>query len=183
MSTLDAPREAGEAGVTLSPRPMSLVFVDFAELYARHLCRHSQLGINVAHLAALFGVWWSVYAAAFALTGEWWVPAALAAAYLASLVPGAPVRVLAATGLFLAALVASVVFLPTLPAWLFWVYLPPIPIFYKLQAYSHKVWDVARDMTEYDRKYTKGAVLFVVLLFYEVPIVLNYLVYDRKRWA
>ena len=37
--------------------------VDFAELYARHLCRHSQFGINVIHLAALFGVWFGVFAA------------------------------------------------------------------------------------------------------------------------
>ena len=30
-------------------------------------------------------------------------------------------------------------------------------------------------MTEFNKKYAKGRVLFVVLLFYEVPIVLNYL--------
>jgi hypothetical protein len=185
MSTLEAPRE----GASLSPRPMSLAVIEFAELYERHLCRHSQFGINVAHLAALVGIWWAVYAAAFclatALLGElaWWVPAAMAAAYFLTLVPNTPARVLAVTALFLALLVASVVFVPALPWWAFWACLLPIPIFYKLQAYSHKIWDVARDMTEFNRKYSKGPVLFVILLFYEVPIVLNYLLFDRKRWA
>lgn len=186
MSTLEAPREDV---ITLSPRPMSLIVIDFAELYARHLRRHSQFGINVAHLIALYGVWWCVYAAAQALTTAftqefaYWVPIGLAMAYWLVLVPNAPVRVLLATAAFLAALVASVVFLPSLPWWAFWAYLLPIPLWYKLQAWSHKVWNLELDMTEYDRKYTKGKVLFFVLLFYEVPIVLNYLVYDRKRWS
>jgi hypothetical protein len=38
-------------------------------------------------------------------------------------------------------------------------------------------------MTEFNRKYSKGSVLFIILLFYEVPIVLNYLVFGRKDWA
>jgi hypothetical protein len=43
---------------------MSLWHVEFQELYARHLCRHSQFAINVAHLAALFATWFAVYAVA-----------------------------------------------------------------------------------------------------------------------
>ncbi len=38
-------------------------------------------------------------------------------------------------------------------------------------------------MTEFNRKYTKGYVLFVVLLIFEVPLVLNYLIFDRKNWT
>ena len=34
---------------------------------------------------------------------------------------------------------------------------------------------VETDMTEFNKKYTKGSVLFVVLLIYEVPIVCNFL--------
>ncbi len=30
-------------------------------------------------------------------------------------------------------------------------------------------------MTEFNKKYTKGFVLFVVLLLFEVPLLLNYL--------
>lgn len=186
MSTIEAPREDG---VTLSPRPMSLWVIDFAELYARHLRRHSQLGINVVHLIALYGVWWCVYSAAYTLTPAFdeatavWVPVALAAAYWLVLAPNTPIRVLLALAVFLAGLVASVVFVPTLPWWAFAAYLLPIPLFYKLQAWSHSVWNVEYDMTEYNRKYSKGKVLFVILLFYEVPVLLQYLVYDRKRWV
>ena len=38
-----------------------------------------------------------------------------------------------------------------------------------------RVYTAATDMTEFNKKYTKGSVLFVVLLIYEVPIVLNFL--------
>ena len=157
---------------TLTSQPMSLLRVDFQELYARHLCRHSQFGINVAHLAALFAIWYAVYGAVYWLFRTEWVPVALAAAYLAAVAPHVPVRVLIATGLFLVVFVAAVLGLPALP---FWAYLLMIPVSYKLQAWSHKVFTAERDMTEFNKKYTKGFVLFVVLLFYEVPLVLNYL--------
>jgi hypothetical protein len=159
---------------------MSLASVDFAELYARHLCRHSQFGINVIHLAALFGVWFGVYGFAYWLTRIEWLPIALAGAYLAVLLPSVPFRVWAATGLFMGLFVAAIFWLPELPLW---VYLLMIPVFYKLQAWSHKLFTVERDMTEFNEKYTKGSVLFLLLLFHEVPFLLNYLVFDQKNWA
>jgi hypothetical protein len=157
-----------------------VVHVEFPELYARHLCRHSQLGINVAHLVALFGVWFGVYGALYWLFGTPWVPVGMAVAYAGVVAVNVPPRVGLAVALFLALLVAAVLLLPELPVW---AYLMMIPVFYKLQAWSHKLFNVERDMTEFNRKYTKGFVLFVVLLFYEVPIILNYLVFDRDNWA
>jgi hypothetical protein len=165
---------------TVTSRPLSLLRVDFADLYARHLCRHSQFGINVAHLAALFGIWYAVYGLVYWLVRAEWVPVALAAAYLAVLVPNVPTRVLAAAGLFVALLLAALLGLPQPPVW---VYLVLIPVCYKVQAWSHKVFTVERDMTEFNKKYPKGLVLFVVLLVLEVPLVLNYLIFDRKNWA
>ena len=165
---------------TATSRPLTLFRVDFRDLYERHLSRHSQFGINVAHLAALFGVWYGVYAFLFWLTRAEWVPVALAAAYLALVALNAPLRVVVATALFLAALVAAVLYLPALP---WWADLLLVPVFYKLQAWSHKVFTVERDMTEFNKRYPKGPVLFVVLLVYEVPLLLNYLVFDRKSWA
>jgi hypothetical protein len=165
---------------TLTSRPMSLVHIEFPELYARHLCRHSQFGINLVHLLALFGVWFGVYGAVYWLVRLEWVPMAMAGAYLAVLLPSVPLRVWLATAVFLGLFVAALLCLPLLPIW---VYLLIVPVFYKIQAYSHKVWTIERDMTEFNRKYTKGFVLFVVLLFCEVPLLLNYLVFDRKRWA
>jgi hypothetical protein len=159
---------------------MSLVHVEFPELYERHLCRHSQLGINLVHLLALFCVWFGVYGAVYWLVRIEWVPVALGCAYLAALLPAIPLRVWVATVVFVGLLVTAVLAVPLLPIW---AYLVLIPVFYEIQSLSHKVWTVAHDMTEFNKKYTKGFVLWVLLLFCEVPLLLNYLVFDRKRWA
>ncbi|MCI0457320.1 MAG: hypothetical protein L0Z62_10140 [Gemmataceae bacterium] len=164
---------------TLTSEPMSLLRVDFAELYGRHLCRHSQFSINVVHLAALFGVWFGVYATVYALARVEWLPAALAVGYLALIALNAPLRVCVATAAFLALFLAALFWLPELPLW---VYLAMIPVFYELQSLSHKLWTAETDMTEYNKKYPKGGVLFVVLLINEVPMVLNYLLFDSKNW-
>lgn len=160
--------------------PLSLTRVDFADLYARHLCRHSQFGINLAHLAALFGVWFGVYGLLYQLLPEWWVPGGLAALYFLAVFPYLPLRVALALAVFLSGFVAAVVSAPALPLW---AYPLLIPVCYKLQAWSHKLFTTATDMTDFDRKYPKGQPLFWVLLFYEVPFLLNYLVFDRRRWA
>jgi hypothetical protein len=165
---------------TATSRPLTLLRVDFRDLYERHLCRHSQFGINAAHLAALFGVWYGVYAFLYWLTRAEWLPVALAAAYLALVALNAPLRVIVATALFLALLVAAVLRLPALP---WWADLLMVPVFYKLQAWSHKLFTAERDMTEFNKRYPKGPVLFVVLLVYEVTLLLNYLIFGRKSWA
>jgi len=165
---------------TLTSQPLSLVHVEFSELYARHLCRHSQFGINMAHLIALFGVWFGVYGALLWLFRTEWLPISLATAYLGVVAFQAPLRVTVATAIFLVLLLGAVLLLPLLP---WWAYLVMIPVCYELQSWSHKVFNVARDMTEFNLKYPKGFVLFVVLLIYEVPIVLNYLLFGRKDWA
>ena len=168
----------------LSARPMSLFRVEFPELYARHLCRHSQFGINVVHLVAVFGTWLSLYGIAFWLL-SWvpeagWVLIALAATYLLAIAPNVPFRVWLVTGLFIALILFSCLELAMVPVWLFALLLP---VWYKLQAWSHKVWDVERDMTEFNAKYRKGPLLFAVLTIYEAPILLNYLVFERKSGA
>lgn len=168
---------------TASPKPMTLWSVDFADLYARHLCRHSQFGINVIHLIALFGVWFGVYAAIHRLTGAWWLLVALAAGYLCLVALNAPPRVILATTGFLAIFLAAVLAVPTeLPIWVLGVYLVMIPVCYQLQNLSHKIYTRATDMTEFNARYPKGRVLFVVLLINEVPILLQYLLFDRRNW-
>jgi hypothetical protein len=165
---------------TATPRPMTLVRIDFADLYARHLCRHSQFGINVAHLAALFGVWFGVYGFIHALVQVDWLPVALAAAYLVVVAVNIPLRVTLATAGFLALFVVAVLKLPELP---WWVYLLLVPVCYKLQAWSHKVFTAAADMTEFNKRYPKGMVLNLVLLFYEIPMLLNYLLFEGRGRA
>lgn len=165
----------------LSARPMSLYFVEFNELYARHLCRHSQFGINVIHLIALYGVWYGVYGLLQTLIAALgvvtWIIAIPAAVYLAAVMVNVPFRVFAATAVFMAAVLAPVLFAP-LPWWLSWVYLLLIPVCYRVQSWSHSVYTIEMDMTEFNRKYSKGRVLFVVLLMYEVPILMNYLLFE-----
>ena len=151
---------------------MRLLVVEFDELYRRHLCRHSQTGINVVHLICLAAIWYAIYGLLYWLTGLDWLLGIPALLYLAAVAPNVPIRVLLATALFLGLILAAVLMLPQPPVW---VYLIVIPVFYKVQSWSHRVYTAATDMTEFNKKYTKGRVLFVVLLIYEVPIVLNFL--------
>ena len=156
---------------------MSLLFVEFNELYARHRCRHSQAGINVAHLIALFATWYAIYGLLYWLAGTEWVLIVPPLIYLAAVVPNVPVRVFTATAVFLALIIAAVWWLPS--PW--WAYCIMIPVAYKLQAWSHKVYTVDSDMTEFDKKYVKGSILFVVLLIYEVPLAMNVLLCEQSK--
>lgn len=161
----------------VTTRPMQLLFVEFNELYARHLCRHSQLGINVVHLIALTAIWYAVYGLLYWLVGIEWVLAVPALVYVAAVAPNVPIRVLVATLLFLALIVAAAMWLPA--PW--WAYLIMIPVSYKLQAWSHKFYTIESNMTEFNKKYAKGSILFIVLLIYEVPIVLNFLLFAQSE--
>lgn len=165
---------------TLSPRPMGLVLVEFDELFARHLCRHSQSGINWMHLLALTVIWYAIYSLLFQIAEHEWVLAIPAILYLLALLPNVPRRVFGATVAYLALIIAPVVLIPQPP---FWTHLIAIAVFYKVQSWSHLLFRRSFDMTAFDKKYKKGPVLFVVLLLYEVPIVLNYLLFAKDSSA
>jgi hypothetical protein len=156
---------------------MNPLRANFAELYERHLCRHSQFGINVIHLISLVGTYWALYGLALALFGSVWLLVGLASLYLGVLAFNVPGRVfllcLAFLGLFLALLLA-------LPLFPFWVYPLTLYPFYKIQAWSHRIYDRAFDMTEFNKKYSKGIALFILLTVYELPIQLNYLVFQPR---
>jgi len=168
--------------------PLRLLHFSFEGLYARHLGRHSQFGINFAHLAALYGMWFGVYAAFSQATRlvnlpAWWlIPIAMAVAYLTLVAINAPSRVSVATAVFLAIFVASILALPTLPGWSILGFVAMGPVFYKLQAWSHRVWTRALDMSEFNRRFPPGRTLTLILLIYEVPICLNYLLFGRQDW-
>ena len=162
---------------------MNLFFVEFNELYARHLCRHSQFGINVIHLLAPLGTWYAVMAfctgwSAQDGNGCWRFPPGL---------PGRARRQRAVSRLvgmcrFLGLILAGVIFLPVQGYWVL-AYVVLIPVLYKVQSWSHKIYTMETDMTEFNKKYSKGSVLFVVLLIYEVPIVMNFLLFDVREHA
>ena len=173
---------------TQTTRPLSLLHVDFEDLYARHKGRHSQLGINVAHLAALFGLWFGVYATLYQaallarLPAPWMVVVALAVSYLAVVAINAPAQVSVATAAFMAVFIASVLALPRLESMWMLAFIAMIPLFYKVQSWSHKVWTAAADMSEFNKRFPPGRTLSAILLFYEVPICLNYLLFRRRDW-
>jgi len=162
---------------------MNLLNVNFRELYERHLCRHSQYGINVAHLAAVTATYVAVFQVIRLLSPD--LPTAVAlsiagsAAYLLIVQRNLPQRPLMATGVFLAAVLA-VTF--ATPAWPWWV--PPLVIVaaHLAQNLSHRYYDHASDMTAFHSTYRKGPALTALLTLYELPILLNYLVFGREDW-
>jgi hypothetical protein len=166
--------------------------VDFKELYQRHLCRHSQFGINVEHLLCVIGTYlalygllvrvvWTLLPPQYAL----WAPVAVVVPYLAVLAPNLPPRVFLAALAFLALFFAVFFALVTagLPTWPVWIYPLAVLVFYKLQAWSHKVYSKESDMTYFNQKYPKGLALFVLLSIYELPILLNYLFFGKRDWC
>jgi hypothetical protein len=173
---------------TQTTQPLSLLHVDFDDLYARHLGRHSQFGVNVNHLAALYGLWYGIYAAIYqgvlllGLSAGWLIIVALAVTYLAFVAINAPYRVSLATAAFLAVFVASVLALPRLPIWSIPAFLVLIPAGYKFQAWGHKICTDAADMSEFNKRFPPGRALNLILLIYEVPICLAYLLFGREDW-
>jgi hypothetical protein len=154
--------------------------VDFRELFERHLCRHAEYGINVIHLAAVVVIYLALFALAIDLTDVIWPWLALPALYAVLLAFNVPLRVLAVCLTFLALFCATLFVLPPVPWWLCLVL---IVVAHKGQSLSHKIYREERDMTAFNQKYKKGFVLFALLSLYELPILLNYLVFDRLDWV
>ena len=155
---------------TQTTQPLSLLHVDFDDLYARHLGRHSQFGINVGHLASLYGLWFGVYAALYqaasllGVPSGWLIIVAMAATYLAIVAINAPFHVDLATAVFLA--FSSQVFsrCRSYRGWSIPAFLLMVPVFYKVQSWNHKIWTAAADMTEFNRRFPPGRTLTTILL-------------------
>ena len=164
---------------------MNILRVSFRELYERHSCRHSQYGINVIHIAAVFGIYLALAGIVAGIVhffgGSSWLLLSIILLHLAIVALNVPVRVLAGCLLFMALFFTGVLYLPTKWEWMC-VYVLAIPLLYKIQAWSHKVYNIARDMTEFNKKYKKGFLLFMLLSVYELPLLLNYLIYDKNNW-
>jgi hypothetical protein len=156
---------------------MNPLHANFAELFERHLCRHSQFGINVGHLLCVIVTYLSLCELVYLCVPAIWLLIGLAALYLVILAVNLPLRVSIVTFVFVGVLFAMFAVLPPLP---FWAYLSAIVLSYKVQVWSHRYWARATDMTEFDKKYPKGFALFILLSVYELPILLNYLVFDPR---
>ena len=159
-------------------RRLSLLWVNFQELYERHLCRHSQYGINVIHLISVIGSYLALFAVAFRLLDNVWVWMAVPVLYSLLLAFNLPLRVLAVTLVFMAGFFALFFCLPSIPLW---VSLLVFVLSHEIQQWSHKIYTVELDMTRFQQKYRKGLLLFLLLSLYELPILLNYLVFEGHR--
>ena len=156
---------------------MNLFRVNFQELYRRHLCRHSQFGLNVWHLIAVVGIYYSLYGIAFALPGAPWIVGSVLTAYFVTLAVNVPWRVLLLDGAVVGALLAVSLAVPQVPVW---IHLILLVIWHRFQVWQHQIYDKSVDMREFNDKYRKGAALFVLLAVYELPILLNFLAFDSR---
>lgn len=152
--------------------------VQFSELYRRHLCRHSEVGLNVLHLIAVLGVYFSI--------------AGIISAIAAILIPGVPP--LAAVAIVLtpytililiyvpfgtASLNLAAIGLvagleqtcPWLPAW---GHILLIVFWHRVQLWSHHFYTDSFDMSPFAEKYRKGLKLFLVLAVFELPLLIHY---------
>src|SRR5215475_9039715 len=93
--------------------------VDFQELYRRHLCRHSQFGINVLHLIGVAGIYIALFAIAFALPGSKWIIIGALTAYFALLAFNIPSRLLLANVAFTLLLLTMYLVLPHVSVWVY----------------------------------------------------------------
>ena len=69
---------------------MNPINANFMELYRRHLCRHSEFGINILHLIAVVGVYFSLYGIAFSIPGGRWIVAGVLSIYFAVIAKNVP---------------------------------------------------------------------------------------------
>lgn len=159
---------------------MNIFKIHFAELYERHLCRHSQFGINVVHIAMVIGIYFAMAGILRWIVGSDWLLLCLIVPHLILIAFNVPVRVFAGCVLLMAIFFASFVLIPKIPLW---IDILAIPVLYKFQAWSHLIYNASCDMTAFNIKYRKGFVLFVLLSLYEIPLLLNYLLLDQNPYS
>jgi len=159
---------------------MNILRISFDELYRRHLCRHSEFGINVLHIVSVWGVYLSLLAIECRCV-HWLLPHAsvwqLITAMLMTLLPWLTVvginvapSVLLTTG-GMAIVLCLPAALQPLPAW---VHLLLLPLWHQLQLISHRFYRVQKDMSEFAERYRKGWRLSLLLAVYELPILVQF---------
>lgn len=156
---------------------MNLFRIDFGELYQRHLCRHSEFGLNVLHLVAVAGIYLSLFGIAFALPGATWIVAAALTAYTLVLARNIPFALLLLNIASIALLLLTYRLLPPISVW---IYVALIVVWHRFQVWQHRIYRRHSDMRSFESRYKKGPRLAVLLAVYELPILLNFLIFDRK---
>lgn len=150
---------------------------NFRDLYLRHLCRHSQFGINVLHLVAVAGIYIALFAIVLRAPSGIWIVTAGLSAYTILLARNIPVRLLIVTLLFVLLFLSIAL---TLPKISLWVYVLAIVFWHRFQIWNHRIYNRQHDMSEFDATYRKGPKLALLLSIYELPILLEFLCFDRQ---
>ena len=164
---------------------MNPLHANFDELYRRHLCRHSEFGINILHVLSVGGIYFAIFAILFTIpvAGPWLV-GAIVVPYWLTIVRNIPLKIFLVDVLAMSVMVAGAwATAQALPWWMFWIHVLAIKFWHWFQNWNHKVYTVERDMSEFAEKYKKGFALFCLLSIYELPILINYLVFDRQSWT
>ena len=159
---------------------MNPLTANFAELYRRHLHRHSEPGVNVNHVVSVSGVYLCLFGLLEAVlracgVPDGWRAGGLAAAtlpYLAVIGSNVPRGVLASVAFTLAGLLGVCLLLAPFVPW--WAWLVAMPLCHQLQQVGHRFTTREYDMAEFSERYPKGSPLFRLLAVYELPILLNY---------
>lgn len=169
---------------------MNILRINFEDLYQRHLCRHGQFGINVWHIIAVYGVYFSLCSLAAIVvkgllpqttpTAQCCVLLLLFVPYFGVLLRNTPTPVFLLTFLSSMLLIATAIATPGIP---FWLHLLLIPAWHRVQLLSHRRYTLHHDMSAFDYTYKKGRTLFVLLAVYELPILLRYLAFGRNDWV
>lgn len=146
---------------------------NFDELFERHLCRHSEFGINVWHLIAVAGVYFALFGLVASVPyGESFIGAGLCL-YFLTLARTVPWRALAASAAFVASILGLLLSSLEISAW--W-YLALLVASHRCQVWQHRFYPRSSEMTRFAAKYPKGLALVALLAVYELPLLLHYFV-------
>lgn len=176
---------------------MNILKVNFEELYQRHLCRHSQFGLNIGHLGSVVNVYFGVCAIVWEIVSRFvgydhpeYVLIGLFTPYLLVLLCNVPFKVWLSSLLIVAMVVSAVTLLCphiSLPGWAqnftILLYVALILSAHRYQNWAHQFYHKEKDMTQYQEKYPKGFPLFFLLAVYELPILMNYLAWNKQDWT
>lgn len=176
---------------------MNILSVNFEELYQRHLCRHSQFGLNIGHLGSVIAVYFGLCGIVYEITARFvgydhpeYVIAALVTPYLLVLLFNLPIKVWLSALVTVAGIVSAAYFLCphiSLPEGFekltTVLYIALILAAHRYQNWAHQFYHKEKDMTQFQQKYKKGLVLFFLLAVYELPILLNYLIWNKRDWT
>lgn len=163
-----------------APDTLRILSINFDEVYQRHLGRHSEFGINVLHLIAVYGVYFSVFS--LARVGVSAGLPQLSSPELTVLLFGlsVPWLLILLWNVRMGALLLSVLsavllsFAAALLPLPLWLAIPLLPAWHQLQQLSHRWYTAHRDMSGFAAGYPKGPKLVIMLAVFELPILLHY---------